>query len=150
MNNENDATTQKVIVYKQESESGVAQIAKIIFCTYFCNILWKYFPICSDLMNNEKDAIIEKLVEDMKNLTLEVKILKDTASQTNSVRNEKKFKIEENGENVPNANNDSSEVLNDDSTVEIEVKDSINKDHQQHNEMKKVKSKKNGKKVKKL
>ena len=110
----------------------------------------KYFPICSDLMNNEKDAIIEKLVEDVKNLTLEVKILKDTASQTNSVREEKNFKIEENGENVPNANNDSSEVLNDDSTVEIEVKDSINKDHQQHNEMKKVKSKKNGKKVKKL
>ena len=101
-------------------------------------------------MNNEKDAIIEKLVEDMKNLTLEVKILKDTASQTNSVRDEKKFTIEENGENVPNANNDSSEVLNDDSTVEIEAKDSINKDNQQHNEMKKEKSKKNGKKVKKL
>ena len=110
----------------------------------------KYFPICSDLMNNEKDAIIEKLVEDVKNLTLEVKILKDTASQTNSVRDEKNFKIEENGENVPNANNDRTEVLNDDSNVEIEVKDSINKDHQQHNEMKKVKSKKNGKKVKKL
>ena len=110
----------------------------------------KYFPICSDLMNNEKDAIIEKLVEDVKNLTLEVKILKDTASQTNSVRDEKNFTIEENGENVPNANNDSSEVLNDDSTVEIEAKDSINKDNQQHNEMKKEKSKKNGKKVKKL
>ena len=88
---------------------------------------------------SEKDTIIGKLVEDVKNLTAEVKKLKDTASQANLVREEKKASLEEKQERVPK----------DDATVEIKAKEFINKNLKHLENMKKEvkKCRKNGKDV---
>ena len=70
-------------------------------------------------MNHEKDAILEKLLNDVKNLKNEIKILKDSASQNNFVAEE--------SEDIESKGNDGvSGVLND---VETQSKESINKDH---------------------
>ena len=81
--------------------------------------------IHSRYINNARDALIEKLVKDVKNLTIEIQLLKDAASQTNLVG-------EDNEENEPDDNNDSSGVLNDDATVETQATDIINKNLQQN------------------
>ena len=70
-------------------------------------------------MNHEKDAILEKLLNDVKNLKNEIKILKDSASQNNFVGEE--------SEDIESKGNDGvSGVLND---VETQSKESINKEH---------------------
>ena len=88
--------------------------------------------IHSRYINNARDALIEKLVEDVKNLTIEIKILKDTASQTNFVGEEKNITFDDNEESEPNGNDGSSTVLNDEATVETEAKEVINKNLQQN------------------
>ena len=88
--------------------------------------------IHSRYINNARDALIEKLVEDVKNLTIEIKILKDAASQTNFVGEEKNATFDDNEETEPNGNDGSSTVLNDEATVETEATEVINKNLQQN------------------
>ena len=88
--------------------------------------------IHSRYINNARDALIEKLVEDVKNLTIEIKMLKDAASQTNLVGEEKNATFDDNDESESNGNDGSSTVLNDEATVETEAKDVINKNLQQN------------------
>ena len=96
--------------------------------------------------NKEKDGIIEKLVENVKNLTIEVKKLKDTKMQISSVEVVKNVTLEEN-ENSDNIG--SSVVLNDEASVEKKAKEFINKNLQHLNEIKNEvkKSRKNSKGV---
>ena len=72
-------------------------------------------------MNHEKDAILEKLLNDVKNLKNEIKILKDSAIQKNFVGEESEV-IESKG------NDGVSGVLNDVQT-QSQSKESINKEH---------------------
>ena len=94
--------------------------------------------------NKEKDAFIEKLVEDVKNLTIEVKKLKDTEMKISSVEVVKNVTLEENEESD---NIGSSVVVNDEASVEKKAKEFTNKNLQHLNEMKNEvkKSRKNSK-----
>ena len=97
--------------------------------------------------NNAKDAIIEKLVEDVKSLATEVKMLKDTASKLNFVGAEKSVTLEEKeGSDIID---NSAVVLNVEATVENKAKEFINRNIEHLNNMKKEvkKSKKNSKGV---
>ena len=86
--------------------------------------------IHSRYINNARDALIEKLVEDVKNLTIEIKMLKDAA---NLVGEEKNITFDDNEESEPNGNDGiSSTVLNDEATVETEAEEVINKNLQQN------------------
>ena len=96
--------------------------------------------------NKEKDDIIKKLMEDVKNITIEVKKLKDTEMKISSVEVVKNVTLEENEESD---NIGSSVVLNDEASVEKKAKEFINKNLQHLNEIKNEvkKSRKNSKGV---
>ena len=95
-------------------------------------------------INNAKDTIIEKLVEDVKNLATEVKMLKDTASKLNFVGAEKSVTLEEHEES------ENIVVLNGEATEENKAKEFINRNIEHLNEMKNEvkKCRKNSKGVK--
>ena len=123
-------------IHKQHySESIMIWLIKCVCFILFANKIsgqQGVKQIHSRYINNARDALIEKLVEDVKNLTLEIQLLKDAASQTNFVGEEKNATFEEHEVSGHNGNDASSGELNDEATVETEAEEVINKNLQQN------------------